>query len=403
MGGCRLCRSPQLRFVADFGKLAVTNQFITPGGPAPFRQPIAWQECRSCGAVQLVEAPPLSQIRPRFPWLTYQEPEAHLDLTAQDLRQVVPAKSGQRVFGLAQDDWPLLKRLDTAVTQVLDPREDLGITHEQYGMETIQASWTIAAAEQAAARYGRAEIFVARYALEHAHDGAAFLAACREFLVPGGILLIEVPDSAQAFRDLDVTTVWEEHLLYLTEQTLQLGMAAAGFEMRHFRRVPDRMEDRLVWIGQAGQNPPQPPLTTFSEGVPNPDILNPDVAYFSRDWPQRRSAIQTWAKSLAAQGERLAVFGAGHRACTLIDATGIAEFVDCVIDDSAEKQKFQFPAGALPICGSAALVDRQIRCCLLAVSPAVEDRIVARNAEFVSSGGTFVSCYPCSLCALRWS
>ena len=398
MGGCRLCRSPQLRVVADFGKLAVTNQFITPGGPAPFRQPIAWQECRSCGAVQLAEAPPLSQIRPRFPWLTYQEPEAHLDLTAQDLRQVVPAKPGQRVFGLAQDDWPLLKRLETGVIQLLDPKEDLGITYEQYGMETIQASWTIAAAGKAAARYGRAEIFVARYALEHAHDGAAFLAACREFLAPGGILLIEVPDSAQAFRDLDVTTVWEEHLLYLTEQTLQRGMAAAGFELRHFRRVPDRMEDRLVWIGQAGQNTPQPPLPNFRECD-----LHPDVAHFSRDWPQRRSAIQTWAKSLAAQRERLAVFGAGHRACTLIDATGIAEFVDCVIDDAAEKQKFQFPAGALPICGSAALVDRQIRCCLLAVSPAVEDRIVARNAEFVASGGTFVSYYPCSHRALRWS
>ena len=373
MGGCRLCRSPQLRFVADFGKLAVTNQFITPGGPAPFRQPIAWQECRSCGAVQLAEAPTLSQIRPRFPWLTYQEPEAHLDLTAQDLRQVVPAKSGQRVFGLAQDDWPLLKRLDTAVTQVLDPREDLGITHEQYGMETIQASWTIAAAGQAAARYGRAEIFVARYALEHAHDGATFLAACREFLAPGGILLIEVPDSAQAFRDLDVTTLWEEHLLYLTEQTLQLGMAAAGFEMRHFRRVPDRMEDRLVWIGQAGQSPPQPPVTTFRGGVPNPNVPNPNVpnpnvAYFSREWPQRRSAIQTWAKSLAAQGERLAVFGAGHRACTLIDATGIAEFIDCVIDDSAEKQKFSgaggssdslLPAGGQSGCGRS---DRSSKC-----------------------------------------
>ena len=80
---------------------------------------------------------------------------------------------------------------------------------------------------------------------------------------------------------------------------------------------------------------------------------------------------------------------------------GLAEFVECVIDDSAEKQAFSFPAGGLPIQGSAALLDRQISCCLFAVNPGVEDRIVSRNSEYASRGGTFVSCYPRSTRALR--
>ncbi len=392
---CRVCRSTQTRFVTDFGELAVTNQFKTNAEKAAFRQPISWHECGHCGVVQLTETPPLEQLRHEFPWLVYREPEGHLDATAADLIHNADLKPQHCIVGLSQDDWPLLKRLQMCSVQLFDPVLDLDITCSRYGMETVQAQWTVDRARRLRQKYGAFDIMVARYALEHAHDAAEFLAACQELLIPEGILVIEVPDCSQAFRDFDVTVVWEEHVLYFTERTLLQGLSAAGFETLHFRRVPDPLEDRLVWIGRTTHS-------TKAQAQPSAIVpTDPDVSRFAEQWPKQREALRVWAGSICKDGGRLAVFGAGHRACTLIDVMGLAEFLDCIIDDSAEKQAFCFPAGALPIRGSEALLDRKISYCLFAVNPGVEDRIVSRNAEYVANGGTFVSCYPSSSRALR--
>lgn len=63
MTACRICRSPELRFVIDFGNLAITNQFVSPSGEPAFRHPMSWQECTACGVVQLGHVPPIDQVR----------------------------------------------------------------------------------------------------------------------------------------------------------------------------------------------------------------------------------------------------------------------------------------------------------------------------------------------------
>lgn len=397
MSRCRVCHSSRTRPVTDFGSLAITNQFLKPEDAPAYRHPLAWIVCVDCGLVQLVEPPPLSEIRPRFPWITYQEPERHLDETATIVKRLARLESTSHVVGLTYKDQPLLDRLSDAQVRLLDPRNDLGITSPLFGLETLQAAWTVDRARQVRQRYGAADVLVVRHLLEHTFDTVEFLAACRTMLVPGGLLLTEVPDCERAFREVELSVVWEEHVLYFTERTLQSGLTAAGFETRWMQRAIYHIEDCLVWYGRlAGlaHSTAVPPRSTGDT-----DQLQP----FAADWRKRAAAIRDWAASIRHHGGRLAVFGAGHRAATLIDLAGMAEYVDCVIDDSPDKQQLRFPVGQLPICGSRALIDRQITCCLLIVNPESEDRIIGRQQQYTSSGGVFVSYYPASPRALRWS
>ena len=395
MLGCRVCRSRQLRFITDFGQLSITNQFFAEGDSPSYQQCISWQECQRCGVVQLSDAPPLEQIRPRYSWIHYAEPDGHLDETARILQRVFPIDLGHQIVGFTADDRALLNRLSISRTQILDPFEQLGLSKENQGMGSVQAAWTVERAAHVAEQSGPANVLVARYALEHCHDAAEFLAACRKLLAPGGCLLIEVPDSAAAFRDVDVSVVWEEHTLYFTERTLVKGLGCAGFDTLHLQRVPDAFEDRLVWIGR----PSRSNAATFV--TPNSIMTEPDLRTFAESWPRRRKELRAWAAAIVQRGGRLAVFGAGHRACTLIDVMNLAEFIYCVIDDSPEKQQLRFPAGGLSIRGSRALIDHQITCCLMVVNPASEERIVERNAEYLERGGQFVSLYPRSPRVLR--
>ena len=395
MLGCRVCRSRQLQFITDFGQLSITNQFFAENDLPPYRQSISWQECQLCGVVQLSDAPPLDQIRPRYSWIHYAEPEGHLDETAQILQRLISIEPGHQIVGFTADDRALLKRLSVGRTHILDPVEQLGLSQENQGMGSVQAAWTVDRAAHVAAQSGHANVLVARYALEHCHDAAQFLTACRELLNPEGCLLIEVPDSAAAIRDVDVTVVWEEHTLYFTERTLVHGLGCAGFDTLHLQRVPDAVEDRLVWIGRPTRSQEATVVT------PNSLMTEPDLRTFAESWPRRREELRAWAAAIVQRGGRLAVFGAGHRACTLIDVMNLAEFIDCVIDDSPAKQKLRFPAGGLAIRGSRALIDHQITCCLMVVNPAAEQRIADRNAEYLENGGQFVSLYPRSPRVLR--
>ncbi|WP_397569884.1 methyltransferase domain-containing protein [Schlesneria sp. T3-172] len=394
MPSCRVCRSPSVNPVTDFGLVSISNQFFEEGHSPAYRQALSWQECQTCGVVQLSDVPPIEQIQPRFPWIKYAEPEGHLDETARDLAIVTKFGGAERIVGFTRDDGALLRRLEFGQACLLDSVIDLGLTSENVGMESVQAAWTVPRARQVVEKYGPADLVVARYALEHCHDAAEFLAACRELLTPEGYLLIEVPNSQAALADVDVTAVWEEHTLYFTELTLQQGLQRAGFETVYFRRVPDPMEDRLVWMGLA---------STPQSAAPQRSSLEPAVQSFANIWPRRKEALRRWAQEIGSDGARLAVFGAGHRASTLIDIMKLAEFLDCVIDDSPEKQKLRFPAGGLPIRGSDALVERQISYCLLVVNPGAEEKIVNRNAEYVARGGQFVSLSPRSPRALRLS
>ena len=121
MPGCRVCRSRQLQFITDFGHLSITNQFFTEHDSLPYRQSISWQECQHCGVVQLSNVPPVEQIRPRYSWIHYAEPEGHLDETAQILQRIYPIESGHQIAGFTADDRALLIVFPSVVLAYLTP------------------------------------------------------------------------------------------------------------------------------------------------------------------------------------------------------------------------------------------------------------------------------------------
>lgn len=395
MSTCRLCLASRLGFLTDFGQLAITNQYLRSADEPARRWPLSWVECESCGVVQLADVPPVELLRPRFDWISYLEPERHLDHIAAVIGRLSGRQPCQRIMGLTYKDDSLLKRLDWGTTRRLDPVTDLGVVDTPHGLESLQARWTVERAREVVSRCGRVDVLIVRHVLEHAQDAAGFLAACRELLAPDGILVLEVPDCERAFVEVDVTVLWEEHVLYFTEQSLSRGLRQVGFQPIEFHRAQYTLEDCLLWIGRAA------PKSSLPEGGSQQPVTDPQVRQFAHLWPTRRDAIRDWAVQNQRDGGRLAVYGAGHRACTFIDVMGLSDCLACVIDDAPQKQSLRLPVGTVPIKGSRSLLEDRITCCLLAVNPEMEERIVQQNAEFTARGGQFVSCFPCSPRAWR--
>jgi hypothetical protein len=132
-------------------------------------------------------------------------------------------------------------------------------------------------------------------------------------------------------------------------------------------------------------------------------VLSP-AARAEADWLARYGeayapacqALRRKLETIRAERGPIALFGAGHLACAFLNFMGVTDLVDFVADDTPQKQGKFLPGARIPIVPSAALVERGVALCLLALSIKNEEAVIGRNAEFTAAGGEFRSIFRAS-------
>lgn len=386
-GRCLGCGNNTVQILVDFGPQPPSNRFELISPQETATHPLVIGQCGTCGLVQLVSPMPVQMARPRFEWLSYNEPEDHLDSVVDRLCKLPNMNADARIIGLTYKDDTVLQRfnrLGYGNTYRYDPAEDLFIDDRCAGLETIQSTLSSSVAENLVERNGRADLLVARHILEHAHDPVKFLMALSELISPDGYLLLEVPDATKFIGACDYSFVWEEHITYFSLDTLKYLIGRAGFNERDTFAFPYALEDALIAIGD--------------KKAPNRSHEHPDTAELlkaTEDFSNRyldlsrhvKSQLRNWHK----QGKRIGIFGAGHIAARFINIFSVSEFIECVVDDHYRKQGMLMPGSRVPIRGTAALEELDI--CLVSLSPSSERQVLAQHRRFLENGGQFISIF----------
>jgi hypothetical protein len=387
---CRLCRAEAVERLVDFGRQPIGSRFLrTPDEPAPLF-PLVLAQCAACGLAQLEEAIPAEDLKPHFDWISYSEPEAHLDAVADVIMTLPGAARDRPVWGVSSKDDTLLERLarrGCAAASRLNPAAlDLTVAA---GVEQIQSRLTPESAARAAGAHERPGVLIARHLIEHAADLPLLLAALRELLAPGGRLVVEVPDCRAAFSRGDCTVMWEEHVLYFTAFTLPRVFAQLGLSPVFLHAYPYDGENVLVAIGRREATPcERSPLASPHDVAGERELLQ----RFVQGLGPRQRRLQAGLREHNRSG-RVALFGAGHLGCTFINLAGLREEISVVIDENPHKQGLYMPGSRLPIAGPEALRERGVTLCLLAVQHAAAQSIVQRYANWVQQGGRFASIF----------
>lgn len=388
---CRLCRRDVLRDWLDFGPQALRNRFLTSPDQPQYTHPLALGCCPSCGTVQLADPPPVDELRPRFGWISYNEPERHLDDLATKVSRLPGITRDSTFAGLTYKDDSTLARfrqLGFTDTWRPDPRYDLGIGAPQAGIESIQAVLTPFTARRLATKFGQPDVLLVRHVLEHTHDTHRAVQWAANLVRPGGYVVFEVPDATRALDRLDYTTVWEEHVVYFTPFTLRRYLTAAGFEVVSLHSYPYSLENSLVAIARPGQS------AVDSPEVPREELAR--AARFIHEFPRVRARV----RQQLSPYRRLAMLGAGHLTGAFVNLYGLGDRIEFVADDNPHKHGLFLPGSRLPILPSGELVKRGIELCLMTVRPEIEDAVAAKNAAFTVRGGILASVFPDSPYAL---
>jgi hypothetical protein len=381
--------------LVDFGRQPVASRFLADPCEEEVLFPLVLAQCPGCGLVQLTQSPPFGELTPRYPWISYREPEPHLDALADAIARLPGVSWDAPIWGVSSKDDTLLERmarLGFRDTYRLDLRRDLDCQIPFAGVETVQDRLT--PERVAALRVSRRapQVIVARHILEHAHDLQGFLEALAGLLAPEGYLVLEVPDCRAGFAQCDYTTVWEEHIAYFTPATFPMVFEHVAQAMVRFQSVPYRQESVLIGIGRAASS--SGAAGTRPLPLPADDLAA--IQAFGGKLDAERRRLSDLLASRRRHGQAIAILGAGHRACAFVNFLGLRDHVSFVVDDDPRKQGLFMPGSRLPIRGSQTLIEENVGLCLLSVNPEVEEHVVDKNRAFVERGGQFASIFAVS-------
>lgn len=397
--GCYICETPQLMPVFDAGLQPIGNRFLKTPDAAEATYRLRVVQCATCGMLQMREPFPAEELLPAYDWVTYSEPEDHLDELADAIRALPGVTPDSLIAGVSFKDDTTLDRLTRRGMRNrwrLDLRDDLLLdwVHGGHGAETIQAYLTEEAARRIAARRGAADVLLVRHIAEHAYNPREFVRALTGLVKPDGYIVIEVPDCQRAQDAGDCTTLWEEHTLYFTPGTFQQSLKILGLEPVFFRNYVYPFENSLVAVVR-----PAPP------GRADAAVAAEECARgagFATRLEARRTAFRRYLEEYRRTDGRIAMFGAGHLAATFLTVMNVPGLIDFVVDDNPNKRGLLMPGSHLPIVGSDVLLSSaDVTLCLLGLNPLSEKKVMERQAAFTARGGVFKSIFPSSAVALE--
>ena len=388
---CISCDADAVNPVLDFGAQPPSNRFFRAGEPQNQNHALALGQCVKCGLVQLVDPMPAEMVRSRYEWITYNEPEGHLDQMVEDLIATIGLGTDARIIGLSYKDDTTLARFNRkgyTNTYRYSIDHDLGVVEPLAGLETIQSAMTLERADRLARQHGQADLLLVRHVLEHAHAPKDFLAALASLVKPTGSMVFEMPESTKFLAAFDYSFVWEEHIAYFTAQTVSRLIHNARLDPWVLKSYVYPLEDSLVALVRP--SPAAAPAAVLTE-----QELALGLGY-GRHFDEIRERIRADLLRLKNEGKKVAVFGAGHLAAKFLNLFDLRDLVSCVIDDNPNKSGLMMPGSGVPVRPSSVLLDEKIDLCLLSLSPESEKKVVAAKKAYTDQGGRFLSIFALS-------
>lgn len=396
---CQICKK-KLRKIINFGNHPVSHKFNN-GKFKTEKFPLILGQCKSCGLVQLIKFTPIKKLIPRYDWISYNEPEEHLDRLAKTITKLPGINKYSKVCGLSYKEDTLLKRLKKKGfknTWRMDPKKDLQIMSKKANLETIQNKINNEIIGRLQKKKGNQDVIIVRHILEHTHDTLEFISALKKIIKNDGYIIFEVPDCTQGFKINDYNTLWEEHLIYFTKFTLNNSLKLSGLKIHYFERYKYPFESVLISVVSPNNKIGKNNIVTKLNDI---KIENQRVNFSEKKLFKKKAYISKFFQKMKDKRKKIALFGTGHTACLFVNLFGLDKFINFAIDDDKNKLGYYIPGSNIKIKSSDHLKNDNIDLCILGMNFESEKKILRKFSSFSKNGGKFVSIYPSSKYAIN--
>ncbi len=203
----------------------------------------------------------------------------------------------------------------------------------------------------------RADFVCSRHTLEHVRDPSSLLGPLRRSIADRTAVAVylEVPNASYTLRNRFVWDIIYEHPSYFTGPALSNAMEMSGFRVDRIYEafsgqylcaegtvgVGAKRGDRGSSASAMGAQPPDG--RSGRAGTPCEKVRE-EVQRFASSYNEYVELWRARLEELRAAGRTCAVWGAGSKGITFLNAFDVGAVVDCVVDINPKKQG-RFVAG----------------------------------------------------------
>lgn len=331
---CRLCRQPIAKTEAlQIGPYPKAAQYYPEPAefPSDFGVLLNIVECSGCGLTQLMNEPveyfkqviTAASLSP-----VVREQRAVLFTRLRKLFPETPVSPKALEIGCAGgDNLPLLREIGYIARGIESPPPGQLPTCNPDILETYIL-------DLGPEHQGEYDLLVSFNYLEHQPDTRAFLEKCHSLLTNGGKLLLTVPNLDFLLTSLSGHEFVTDHLVYFTANSLETALRITGFSLLDLQIINNQYDIQI--IAEKRQPSAIQPCKTAVDNL---------VALLNKK-----------LHDCNAQGQKVAVWGAGHRTLALLS---LAEhhLIDCIIDSAKFKHQKFAPISHLRILPPECLLD----------------------------------------------
>lgn len=390
MVNCSLCNEKKLISLLDLGAHPIAHRFLSDPKENEYVHKIELALCEGCGFIQMVDPIPPEEMYTNYNILTSWKWQPHVPRLVEMIGEAKGITKESTLVEVGCNDGIFLEGLSGAGYKNIlgiEPAQDAYQSAKNKGFDVVNKYFCEEFAEKVVREKGQCDFLIIRQVLEHVTDLDGFGKAIQIILKINGYLMVEVPNYEFFMSVPDYSNIWEEHSNYFTYDTLSKYLADHGISVY--------WKETAVFSGEA--------LIVLGKKVENVDEIKRDfnvektkelaVSYKNR-WPGFKSELHNYLAKKKEEGRKIAIFGAGCRACSIVNFTGIAQYIDIFVDDQAEKQGKYMPGSRIPVLPSAALYSENIDICFLAVNAENDKKVIAKHKEFEDKGGEFIPALP---------
>ncbi|MCD4722137.1 MAG: class I SAM-dependent methyltransferase [Desulfobacula sp.] len=374
--------------VLNLGSHPISHRLLKSIDHDEYIHPVNLCYCKECGLLQLTDPIPSEKLYSTYNWLSSWKPNPQIPGVLSLIKELPGINKSSKIIEIGSNDGSFLndlRKLGFQNIYGIEPSSDGVASAVQNGIDTLPGYFTNKTALSIAQEKGRPDLIISRHVLEHVQDLILFIEGIQTLLKEDGYILIEVPDTDFILEEMDYSQIWEEHTNYFSLKTLNRYLSQIGISQVYSGKVQFSGQS-LIYIGKRQKNYP----------VTQPDLSKQTqkVLQFKEQWPDFKDGVQIYLDGFKKKNKKIAVYGAGCRACSLINFTGISKYIDFIVDDQPEKLNSFLPGSKLPILDRSALISNPIDLCLLAVNAENNEKVIKNNLYFIKNGGQFVPILP---------
>lgn len=395
---CRACGGSDWQEVIDFGSVPLAGAFVPSSASYEDEHsyPLGVISCRSCRLMSLTHV-----VDPEILYRVYAYTTSESETMSQHMANVVVTcrekfalPPGSLVVEIGSNSGTQLLAFRDAGMRTLgiDPALNIASVANEQGVETLAEFFSAPVARSVRSKFGAADLILGRHVFAHIDDLADIVAGIRDLLAPDGVFAIEVPYALDLLEKNEFDTIYHEHLSYFSVRSFSRLFSRHGMRVVDVERFGVHGGSILVFVSLSEARWQTSPVVADLLSLEQSAGLDDDATYqrFAETVKQVTSDLTGLVRDLAAEGKRIAGYGAPAKGNTLlcVSGLGLSEIEYCS-DSTLFKQGMTTPGTHIPV-HSPEYAQENPPDYFLLLAWNYADEILRKEWKFLEAGGKFI-------------